>query len=359
MPALAALDHRIRPLLSRVLPPSLFVKLYSGGRSWYVKRLSKARADVDGAFHQVTVCDLTFRNDLGNAAGLDKDGTLLEFQHSIGAGFAVVGTVLDAPHTGNLMRAFGKDCNPWTPLPASGAAINSLGLPSKGVQTALDNIKRFQDTVQPTNFPIGLSVMGHPAKSGQEKLDGVSMCIDKAAAVVDFIELNESCPNVGGHDADAAAERIKAAVAARDGASRRVPLFVKMANYGDAAETVRLMTALGVDGLVGVNTQKNHDELRAALPSADHKVFDYYTKTHSGGVSGPVIAEFANSQTAAAAAAIKEQGSGLVLVQVGGIMTPADVKASRQSAPLREWYTGFMEALATRKMDDIYKTMTG
>ena len=32
---------------------------------------------------------------------MDKDGSLLEWMHRIGAGFAVVGTVLAEPHTGN------------------------------------------------------------------------------------------------------------------------------------------------------------------------------------------------------------------------------------------------------------------
>lgn len=38
--------------------------------------------------------------------------------------------------------------------------------------------------------------MGHPAKHGAEKLEGVLECVRKACDVVDFIELNESCPNV-------------------------------------------------------------------------------------------------------------------------------------------------------------------
>ena len=56
-----------------------------------------------------------------------------------GAGFAVVGTVLDKPHCGNqwVLNYF----NPWLPLPFSGAGLNSLGLPSKGVGKAITNIK--------------------------------------------------------------------------------------------------------------------------------------------------------------------------------------------------------------------------
>ena len=81
---------------------------------------------------------------LGNAAGLDKDGSLLEFNYCIGAGFAVVGTVLNKPHTGNIVKIRGKEHNPWAPLPHSHSALNSLGLPSLGIDASIKNILEFK-----------------------------------------------------------------------------------------------------------------------------------------------------------------------------------------------------------------------
>ena len=128
-----------------------------------------------------------------------------------GAGFAVVGTVLDKPHCGNqwVLNYF----NPWLPLPFSGAGLNSLGLPSKGVGKAITNIKKFREKWQPQDFPIGVSIMGHPAQSGQEKLDGVLECVRQAVREADFIEINESCPNVAhGHGDSSELEARLAAV---------------------------------------------------------------------------------------------------------------------------------------------------
>ena len=70
---------------------------------------------------------LTFRNDLGNAAGLDKDGSLLDFNYALGAGFTVVGTVLSEGHTGNVFSFFGGlwKGNVWTPLWKAGADAES------------------------------------------------------------------------------------------------------------------------------------------------------------------------------------------------------------------------------------------
>ena len=351
---LARIDHHLRPLLARVLPRPLFVKIYSLTRPWYVQRLAAIQPEpTPGNTFPVEAFGLRFRNDLSNAAGLDKDGVLLPFQYAIGAGYAIVGTVLAEPHTGNQMQAFGTACNPWTPLPGSGSALNSLGLPSKGVGAAIDNIKRFQDCWQPQDFPIGLSIMGHPLHSGEQQLDGILNCVSQARGVADFVEINESCPNCG-HDDSGMAERVAAVMKERG----ELPVLVKLAEFGDVAETVRLFTELGVDGLVGVNTQKRYAEFADNLTMSDHQLLRYYTKQYGGGLSGPAIAEFARDQQIAAAQAIAESGSPLQLVHVGGIASHKDVVASRQHAVLREWYTGFMEALATRRLDQIYAEMT-
>ena len=72
MLTLAKIDHRLRPLLARVLPPSLFMKSYSVGRNWYMAKLAKAKFDpIEGQFHPTELLGMSFRNDLGNAAGLD------------------------------------------------------------------------------------------------------------------------------------------------------------------------------------------------------------------------------------------------------------------------------------------------
>jgi dihydroorotate dehydrogenase len=175
---MAKVEGKLRPILAAVLPPWAVVFIYSASRTLYLKALGcSAFAPASGNYKKTTVMGMTFRNDLGNAAGLDKDGSLLELNYRLGAGFALVGTVLNKPHTGNLevMKTF----NPWVPLPASGNALNSLGLPSKGVDAAISNIKKFKAKFNPTDFPIGVSVMGHPAQAGEEKLQGVLDCVRK------------------------------------------------------------------------------------------------------------------------------------------------------------------------------------
>lgn len=361
----ASLDHLVRPQLSRLLPPDKFVQVYSKTRTWFLDMLASCRPEAYIPRKEVNVGGITFRNCLGNAAGLDKDGRLLAFNYLMGAGFAVVGTVLSEPHTGNLIRALHKHANPWTPLPFSRSAINSLGLPSHGVEYVKKNIVKFREAFHPKDFPIIASVMGHPNhKDEQKKIDGIVHCLQTLLPWVDGVEVNESCPNTE-HSDKGLENRLRAVLGERDCHYERAgiykPVWVKMRDIGNAEYTVSFMTKMGIDGVVLTNTQINYAELRRSVHSQDLSLFDYFTKTHKGGVSGPIIRAFAYGQVASAVEAIEKQKSRLVVTDVGGIESWSDIVHSRNLNPnvvkLCEWYTGFMNALGEKDPSCIYKDM--
>ena len=109
--------------------------------------------------------------------------------------------------------------------------------------------------------------------------------------------------------------------------------------------------------LVGLNTQTDYDSFD--LPASDVAVLKSYTAKYNGGLSGAAIRGRALAQMAEAAAVVAEEGLPLTLVHVGGIRTAADTIESRAAGlPLREWYTGLMEAVSTRQMCTVYKDMT-
>lgn len=362
MRQLSKMDYILRPLLSQLLPAETFVKVYSSSRSWYLHQLAQQTPSIAVPHYPVKLCGLTFRNDLGNASGWDKDGELLAFNYLLGAGFAVVGTVLDQPHRGNELRSFGKSFNPWMPLPYSHGAINSLGLPNKGVDITIHNIQKFRTQFRPQHFPIGVSVMGHPLKNGEVQEKGLQENVQKLLPIADFIELNESCPNVQ-HQQDTSqlAQRLKTLTLLRDThyahAKKYVPLFVKLATVGQAAETIAFFTKAKVDGLVLINTQKNYAALEQSIHKRDKKLFRHYTTKYFGGVSGQPIKEISFQQIQSAWEAIKQQRSGLHLIHVGGLATKEDMEASRSYAGLRQWYTGLAYALGKQQWETIYTTV--
>jgi len=379
-------------MLAAVLPAEAFVCLYSATRTPFIHALSTSavQSSLDSSA-RVRAMGLTFRNDLGNAAGLDKDGSLLDFNYAIGAGFTVVGTVLSDGHTGNIFNFLGGmwKGNAWTPLPLSGGALNSLGLPSKGIDAALESIAAFRKRhdmppqcaerrgasslkVAPTSpaFPIGVSIMGHPAHDAAKKLEGVLECVRRAIPLADFLEINESCPNVhhgGGSSAAATQElraRLQAIVSVRDQLAkekggRRVPILVKLGDLGDTKETVRFLSKIGIDGVIGLNTQKDYANFE--LPPADRALLEHYTDRHGGGLSGPPIRERAMGQAAAAQAAADElrlKGS-FTVIHVGGLQSAEDMQRSRgHGIELRQWYTGLMHGLAQPEPHSLYARVT-
>ena len=100
----ARFDGIVRPALAAALPEPAFVWLYSASRTKFIEALSRCESFVPAPLppsfangREKTVLGLKFRNDLGNSAGLDKDGSLLEFSYRLGAGFTVVGTGIRSP----------------------------------------------------------------------------------------------------------------------------------------------------------------------------------------------------------------------------------------------------------------------
>ncbi|MCM8533027.1 MAG: hypothetical protein NE330_17800 [Lentisphaeraceae bacterium] len=347
-------EHILRPYMARTLSPKFFTELYSTNRKGFLDKMKGLlNKPVANPLKETEVCGIKFRNDLGNAAGLDKDGSLLEFNYFLGAGFAIVGTVLDKPHTGNLFPMGKEQHNPWVPLPNSKSALNSLGLPSLGVDKSLENIDKFKQKYSADNFPIGLSIMGHPAQEGEEKLNGILTCVEKAVGKVDFIEINESCPNVAHKSDDGLADRLNAIAKLK----KNTPIFVKLGALTDANQTIDLLDAAKMDGLVLLNTQKDYDFYRPKLSNKDHKVFDYYTNTYQGGLSGEIIKETSVDAAKRASEAIKAKNSKIQLIHVGGISNKADVQESRKYAPLREWYTGMMDKMCSGPINKVYSDL--
>lgn len=350
-------EHLFRPLFTKWFPPSQVVKTYSTQRTPFLNSLAKVSLpEVPPPSRPVELWGLNFRNDVGNAAGFDKDGKLLDFNYGLGAGYTVVGTVLHRTHTGNLFTVGGKTFNPWAPLPHSQSAINSLGLPGHGIDPVIDRIKSFQDRVQPRDYPIGLSVMGHPAQQGQAKIDGVVECLEKALPHVDFIEINESCPNVSNHDPAQFSNRIQSFRSCRDQVAPGKPLLVKFGTI-PAQETLVELDRSDIQGVVLLNTQNDYDKMRGRLESGDRRLFDYFTRNYRGGVSGKAMAEDSMEAVSHARLVIDNNHLKLSVVHVGGLFNREDMEGSRMMAPLRQWYTGLMDSVSIHGFKGAYPSI--
>jgi dihydroorotate dehydrogenase (NAD+) catalytic subunit len=182
--------------------------------------------------------------------------------------------------------------------------LNSIGIPSKGIQQFLDEVVPFYGRYAP---PLVVSISA-PTSEGF-----ASLARDLDRPGVAAIEANISCPNLeeDGH-AFAMATASTEAVVKRLRAATNRPLWVKLTpNTGDVAEIARAAEAAGADALVVANTF-----LGMAI---DVESFRPRLGSVMGGLSGPAIKPIVLRMVYQCARAV-----GIPIVGCGGIATAED-----------------------------------
>ena len=349
----AWLDARLRPCLVR-FPAPWVVRFYSQGRSAFLKAYEAGRppwVEVPKSLSR-ELWGIKFRSPILNAAGMFKSGGGYGVVSRQGAGAFLSGTTTATPRTGNQKDGF---THPFAPYPRSGAASNWLGLPNPGhaeVASRLHGLTRVE------GCPLGASLGADPApeiEARQKLEDLVSGLRAYEDAGMDFLEINESCPNTeaGGASFDDMIDRL-AFVAEHFLEQRRrfLPVVVKFSNDTEPAQLPRLIDTLinlGFDGVNFGNTSVRYDAVRQGLDPAERGLFDFFTRSFGGGVSGRPLKESSLALVRFAA----EHLANLALdrefhiIRTGGVENADDVRRSLDAgASLVQWYTGYFEAFA-------------
>jgi len=126
---------------------------------------------------------LTFKNQLGTAAGIDKNGEYINSLSKIGFGFIEVGTVTPLPQLGNpkprIFRIISME-----------GIINRMGFNNLGIDNLIKNIKK-------SNFKgiIGVNIGKNKNTSIQNAINDYLICIEKIYCYASYIAINISSPN--------------------------------------------------------------------------------------------------------------------------------------------------------------------
>ncbi|MFQ5998578.1 MAG: hypothetical protein ACE5KO_04660, partial [Candidatus Bathyarchaeia archaeon] len=140
-------------------------------------RILRNRFSVKNERLNSQLLGLPVENPVGLAAGYDKNCRLIESMESLGFGFLTVGSIMPEPRIGN-------------PIPnliryeKIESLVNSLGLPSEGLNSCLSRLQSSS-----TYVPVIASV-------GAFNIVDFVKCCNSLAAYVDGLELNVSCPNL-------------------------------------------------------------------------------------------------------------------------------------------------------------------
>ena len=290
-----------------------------------------------------------FRNRVGIAAGLDKNGVALRGLAALGPGFVEVGTVLSRPHGGNAVRPRMRR------MLRERALWNRLGFPSEGAARVRDRLAKapLADVALAVNLaPHPLTVKSAETEPGfatraRAELFEIARLLHPWAA---FFVLNASSPNTAGLRrqlegagfAQEIAGPLRAELLRLDAAARRLAptlLLVKLPpedadgkplGPDGLARLVRPFLAPDVcDGFVAINTS-----VSLARPSV--RVGE---GEPSGGVSGAPLRALARE----ALAALAGLAPGALRIGVGGVMEPEDAAALvTAGAHLVEVYSGLV-----------------
>jgi dihydroorotate dehydrogenase len=140
---------------------------------------------------------LRFRNRVGIAAGLDKNGVAVHGLQRIGAGFVEVGTVVTRPWPGQPRPRLRR-------LRTRGGLWNRLGFPSHGVARVAARLARVRRV---EGFALGCNISPHPLtvrrmsegacglESARLELEELVRALHRSA---DFFVVNLSSPNTPG-----------------------------------------------------------------------------------------------------------------------------------------------------------------
>ncbi len=360
-PRILSIAHSKFGYLINHLPLAQQIKLISFGRQkfmqYFVNYLQFAEFIPDES-QACQMWGINFRSSLGNAAGMFKNGEGYDVVAKLGAGAYLGGTSTYNPRVGNSKNGIKL---PFISLHNSKSAVNWLGLPNLGDKVLA---QRSITEYKVDGCPIGWSLMRSPDFAED---DGVSKLIESLWLYhnnhqIDFIEVNESCPNIklGVAGIIPRLERISNEFLLRR--QRHIPVIVKLSNDLDLcnlAEIIEKLIHLGYDGINVGNTSVDYKSFMSQLADQDRDLFSYFTATFGGGLSGALLKQKSLDLCAEAANQLQRlrPNHEFHIIRSGGVECAQDLLTSkRHGISFNQWYTGFFNAY-TKQGSFVYQDM--
>ena len=271
---------------------------------------------------------MSFKNPIGLAAGLDKNGECIDAFAAMGFGFIEVGTVTPKPQAGNDKPRLFR-------LTEHQAIINRMGFNNKGVDYLVEQVK--QSTYKGI---LGINIGKNKDTPDENALDDYLICLDKVYAYASYITVNISSPNTPGLrnlQYGEALDKLLAGLKARQlnlelTHSKYVPILIKIAPDLTKDEVLSIADSLlkaKMDGVIATNTTLD----RAPVHGHEHA-------EEAGGLSGAVLTQKSLALTETLALALDGK---LPIIGVGGISNAEDARARLNAgATLLQVYSSFI-----------------
>jgi len=277
------------------------------------------------------ISGIQFPNEVGLAAGFDKDGKHLRAMSALGFGFIEVGTVTPLPQPGNPMPRLFR-------LPKDEALINRMGFNNQGADVVAGRLKNFRASPH-HSLIIGGNIGKNKTTANEEAIHDYEICFEKLFDHVDFFVVNVSSPNTPGLRELQEKEPLKKLSLRLQELNRahefQKPIFLKIApdlSNDQLDDIVEIVLETNFAGVVATNTTVLRNNLRASKEELE--------KSGAGGLSGKPIAE--RSTEIIRYLKSKSQNK-FSIIGAGGIHSAKDaLEKINAGADLIEIYTGMI-----------------
>ncbi len=264
-----------------------------------------------------TLDSVFFPNPVGLSAGFDKNATMLKGLSALGFGFLEVGTITQAPQSGNPKPRLFR-------FPQSQSLQNMMGFNNNGVIKIAKRLKK----LYPFCLPIGANIGKNKIIVQSDSLQNYENTLLELLDLADYFVFNVSSPNTP----KLRDLQNKTFIASLCKMARRhtdKPIFVKISpdmHTDDMLEVIESAIKHGCSGIIAANTSIDYSLLQGAKDQ--------------GGISGGALKERSREVFERIA---KEFFGKTLLVSSGGIDNADEAyERIKMGASLVQIYTGLI-----------------
>ena len=274
------------------------------------------------------VMGLSFPSPVGLAAGLDKNGAVIDGMAALGFGFIEVGTITPRPQSGNPKPRLFR-------IKEAEGIINRFGFNNLGVDQLVKNVEaaKFRGI-------LGINIGKNFDTPNEKAVNDYLICMEKVYAYASYITVNISSPNTKNLRDLQEKKALSSLLATLKQAQKNlteqhgkyVPLALKIApdlTETQVSEIAELLMQHQIDAVIATNTTLARTMVKG-LPYAEE----------AGGLSGAPVR---NLSTVVIQQLSKHLQGALPIIGVGGIVCGADaVEKIAAGASLVQVYSGLI-----------------
>ena len=317
----------LRPLLFKLNPETahgVTLKLLDLASASGVSRLLYPEVRTEA----VEVMGLTFKNPVGLAAGLDKNGDHIDALAALGFGFIEIGTVTPRPQPGNPQPRLFR-------LPEHQAIINRMGFNNLGVDHLIEQVRQAD-----YHGILGINIGKNFDTPIEQAVDDYLTGFRKVYPSASYVTINISSPNTKNLRQLQQGEELKTLLSVlkeeqfklAEKHLRYVPVVVKIApdlNDEEIVQIARLLVGFAIDGVIATNTTLDRNSI-AGHPLA----------SEAGGLSGAPVRE---KSTHVVSVLASELNGRCPIIAAGGILSAEDAAEKiAAGARLVQIYSGLI-----------------